>query len=528
MEWRSRGLPLGIGLLLFVACGDDSGDGGPGGDDTGGSGGSAGTSSSGTGGKGGGAGGTSSGDAGEGGDPSSGAVGGSSGSGGADGGASGSGPIVEQCVEITTFETGLEPETVLHVTVDGSAQPDGSEENPYGSITAALAAAAPGTAVRLHAGHYVGDMIVSGIEGTEDAPIWIGGAPGEERPVIGGENSSVALQLGSPRYVVLHDLVIEDASGNGINIDDGGHYDDPEAARYLVFRNLLIRDIGAGGNNDCLKLSGLNDFWVLDSEFSNCSLGGSGIDMVGCHRGLIARNQFLRGGNAVQTKGGSEDVEIRSNRFVQNDGRAANIGGSTDLQYFRPPVSAGADNAEARDIRVVSNVFDRPTEAMAFVGCVGCLTANNTVYLPTTRIVRILQETVSDETYTFLPASNGQVVNNLFFFTRSEVENDGRAINIGANTSAATFTYTNNLWYAVDDVAGSEPTSAYGGATVVGTLEPEDPGFADGADGDFSIDAASPAAGAGVDLEAVPADYLGACYGMPRAVGAFEVLEEAP
>ncbi len=37
------------------------------------------------------------------------------------------------------------------------------------------------------------------------------------------------------------------------------------------FRNLAIRDIGTGGNNDCLKLSGANDFWVLDSEFSNCS-----------------------------------------------------------------------------------------------------------------------------------------------------------------------------------------------------------------------------------------------------------------
>jgi hypothetical protein len=482
----------------------------------------------GNGGKAGGSGGTSSGNSGEGGEASSGATGGSAGSGGAEGGASGSGPVVEQCVEITTFESGLEPENFLHVTVDGSAEPDGSEENPFGSITAALVAATPGTAIRLHAGNYPGDSIASGIEGTEGAPIWLGGAPGEDRPVIGGQNFNTALQLQNARYLVLHDLVIEGAVGNGINVDDSGEYDDPEASRYLVFRNLLIRDIGTGDNNDCLKLSGINDFWVLDSEFSNCSLGGSGIDMVGCHRGLIARNDFVGGGNAVQTKGGSEDVEIRSNRFVRNDGRAANLGGSTDLQYFRPPVSAEQDNAEARDIRLVANVFDRPTEAIAFVGCVGCLAANNTVYLPTTRIIRILQETVSDETYTFLPASNGQVVNNVFFFTRGEVENDARAINIGGETSADTFTYTNNLWYAVDDVTASEPTTAYGGGTVVGTLEPEDPAFAGGSDGDFAIDASSPAAAAGVDLEGVPADYLGACYGMPRAVGAFEVPEEVP
>ncbi len=169
--------------------------------------------------------------------------------------------------------------------------------------------------------------------------------------------------------------------------------------------------------------------------------------MVGCHDGLISGNSFLSGGNAVQTKGGSENIEIHGNRFVQSNGRAANLGGSTGFEFFRPLLSTTEDNAEARDIRLVANVFDRPAEAIAFVGCVDCLAANNTVYLPTMRIIRILQETVSDETYTFLPASNGNVVNNVFFFTRAQVENDGRAINIGADTSADTFTYTNNLWY---------------------------------------------------------------------------------
>ncbi len=112
----------------------------------------------------------------------------------------------------------------------------------------------------------------------------------------------------------------------------------PEALSHLVFRNLSIRDIGTGDNNDCLKLSGANDYWVLDSEFRNCSLGGSGIDMVGCHDGLIARNRFVGGGNAIQTKGGSENVEIRGNRFVQNDGRAVNLG---ELYRFRvlPPTA---------------------------------------------------------------------------------------------------------------------------------------------------------------------------------------------
>jgi hypothetical protein len=435
---------------------------------------------------------------------------------------------LEACIDVTTFETGLEPSTVLHVTVDGSAEPDGSEENPYGSILSALIGATPGTAIRLHAGNYPGDVHVAGLAGTAEAPIWIGGAPGEDPPVIGSADHDVAIQLAGARYVVLHDLEIAGTTGNGINVDDEGNYDDPEALSHVVFRNLAIRDIGTGGNNDCLKLSGANDFWVLDSEFSNCSEGGSGIDMVGCHDGLISGNSFLGGGNAVQTKGGSENIEIHGNRFVQSNGRAANLGGSTGFEFFRPPLSTTEDNAEARDIRLVANVFDRPAEAIAFVGCVDCLAANNTVYLPTTRIIRILQETVSDETYTFLPASNGNVVNNVFFFTRAQVENDGRAINIGADTSADTFTYTNNLWYASDDVDASEPASAYGGATVNGTLAAEDPAFADGPGGNFTIESSSPAAAAGVDLEGVPVDNYRACYASPRAVGAFEVLEDAP
>lgn len=539
MAWCSRGLPLGVGLLLFVGCGDDSGDkDSP--DDTGGN---AGTSAAGKGGAGGSSGGTRAGSAGEAGESSGGSDAGSGGSetsaggngsggtsaGGETGeGGAGAGPAADQCVEITTFETGLEPEMVLHVTVNGSASPDGSEENPYGSIMSAITAADPGTAIRIHPGQYSGSIHVSGVEGTAEAPIWIGGAPGEEPPVIGMATDNVAIQLASARYVVLHDLVIAETTGNGLNIDDSGNYADPEALSHIVFRNLSIRDIGTGDNNDCLKLSGANDFWVLDSEFRNCSLGGSGIDMVGCHDGLIARNRFVGGGNAVQTKGGSENVEIRGNRFVQNDGRAVNLGGSTGFEFFRPPLSTTEDNAEARDIRLVANVFDRPTEAIAFVGCVDCLAANNTVYLPTTRVIRILQETVSDATYTFLPASNGSVVNNVFFFTRAEVVNDGRAINIGADTSADTFAYTNNLWFASDDAAASEPSSAYGGATVTGTLSPEDPAFADAANGNFAIDAESPAAAAGVDLEGVPADFRGACYGTPRAVGAVEVLEGAP
>ncbi|HYJ10125.1 MAG TPA: right-handed parallel beta-helix repeat-containing protein [Polyangiaceae bacterium] len=449
-----------------------------------------------------------------------GANGGSSGSGQSQAGSgeAGAGPA---CAPLTTFETDLEPSAVLHVATTGNADGSGTEQDPFDTIAAAVGAAGPGTAVRVHAGQYAGDIFLSDLNGTQDAPIWIGGAPGEERPVIGGAESSEALHISGARYFVLHDLEITGTTGNGINLDDRGDYSDAEALRHVVLRNLSIYAIGTGGNNDCLKISGANDFFVLDSEFTDCSAGGSNIDNVGCHDGVIAGNSFVNGGTGVQAKGGSRNIEIRANVFRQNGGRAVNMGGATGFEFFRPPLETAGENYEATDVRVVANVFDRAVEVAAMPGCVDCLFAHNTVYLPTTRILRILQETTTADGFTFLPASNGRISNNLFVYTRAEITNGGRAINVGADTSPATFSCENNLWYASDDVAGSADVD-YQGAAVSGTLAPADPDFADPSNGDFTLAANSPAVGAGVALDEVPQDHAGRCYATPPTVGAFE------
>jgi hypothetical protein len=160
---------------------------------------------------------------------------------------------------------------------------------------------------------------------------------------------------------------------------------------------------GQAKNNDGLKLSGVNDFFVLDCEFSKISAGGSGIDHVGCHRGLIARCSFTDCGNAIQCKGGSEDIEIRWSRFLRAGGRAINIGGSTGFEFFRPPLSTTAPNFESKNIRVLANTFEGSESPVAFVGTVESLVANNTIIDPTRWIVRILQETMSSGGYEFLP-----------------------------------------------------------------------------------------------------------------------------
>lgn len=422
--------------------------------------------------------------------------------------------VPPRCDVIQTFDRGLVPTAELHVATGGDdSSGDGSAGSPFATIGRAVQDATPGTAVRVHSGIYSGGTFLADVAGTPSAPIWIGGAPGEQRPLISG--SSQAIHLVRPSYVVLHDLEVEGASANGINADDGGDYGNPLAAHHVVFRQLDIHDIGSTGNQDCLKLSGLNDYWVMDSQFENCGGGfsGSGIDHVGCHHGLIARNEFRNlSGNAVQSKGGSEDIEIRWNRFLESGVRSLNMGGSTGFEYFRPPLSMSTPNAEARDIRLIANLIEGSEAAVAYVGCVGCVVAHNTIIDPHNWILRILQETTSTPDYEFEACREGVFVNNLVYFDRSDLST---YVNIGVNTAPETFTFANNLWYAWDNPPQSEPNLPVVETEGIYGLDP-------GLDSEFRIGPGSPAAGAGQDTVWTWGDFGGACYDSPPSIGVFE------
>jgi len=419
-----------------------------------------------------------------------------------------------RCDRLETFDRDLEPTVELHVATWGSdTAGNGSPGNPYATISRAVGDATPGTAVRVHEGTYSGGIYLADVAGTASAPIWIGGADGEAKPHI--EGGGEGLHLTRASYVVLHDLEVANALYNGINCDDGGDYGNPLASHHVTFRGLDIHDIGSGGNEDCLKLSGLDDYWVVLSEFARCGggLSGSGVDHVGCHHGLVARNFFHElSANAVQSKGGSEDIEIRWNRFVESGQRSLNMGGSTGFEYFRPPVSTSEANAEAWDIRVVANTFEGSEAAVAYVGCVGCVVVNNTIVDPHNWILRILQETNSTAPYDFEHCRDGEFLNNLVYFDRSDLST---YVNIGPNTQPGTFTFANNLWYAWNNPAQSEPALP---VTESDGIYGEDPLM----DADFRIGHDSPAAGAGVLDRRAWGDLAGACYSRPPSIGAYE------
>ena len=422
---------------------------------------------------------------------------------------------------ITTFETGKQPTKLIYVAVTGHDDTgNGNPGNPYASLERAAQDVVPGAAIRLHTGTYAGGTYLENLEGTAAAPIWIGGVEGETRPVI--EGGGEGIHLVRARYVIVHNLEVRNTDDNGINSDDGGDYANAEAAQYQIFRNLYIHDVGGSGNQDCLKLSGVNDYFVLDSEFAFCGGGGSGsgIDHVGCHQGLIAGN-FLHNmnlsANAIQVKGGSEDILIYANDMWNCGERALNIGGSTDFAYFRPPLSTTQPNYEARNIRVIANVFEGSVTPLAFVGAVDSLAANNTLVNPTNWLMRILQETTTSGDYEFMACGNNTVVNNLFYFNRADLSTED--INIGADTAPDTFTFSNNLWYAHNDPAQSQPDlPVVETAGIVG----QDPQLVNPSTGNFHILTSSPASGSGIPVAGVEYDYERLLYNDPPSNGAFE------
>lgn len=365
--------------------------------------------------------------------------------------------VLPRCDAPPTFADGKTPARVLHVEAGAAAGGDGSSGAPFATIEAAAAAATPGTFIQLGPGTHATDQYVDSLRGTADAPIWIGGSGSGAKPVLDGGGE--ALHLTRPAYVVVQHLEVRGSTSNGINIDDGAEYANDTAAHHVALLDVDIHDIGGTGNQDCLKVSGVNDLFVYDSRFARCGGGssGSGVDHVGCHRSVIARSVFVEmSGNAMQAKGGSTDIDFRQNRVHDGGARVVNLGGSTGLEFFRPPLSMAAPNAEARRVRVFNNLISGTTDApFAFVGCVDCLVAHNAVVGDPNWLIRILQETVTQSGYTFEPAQGGRVINNSFVWQSAALSTH---VNVGANTDAVSFTFSHNLWYAVDDPSASTPS----------------------------------------------------------------------
>ena len=371
----------------------------------------------------------------------------------------------------------------------------------FNNLTDAANEAVPGDTILIAEGEYPGREYISELHGSEENKIVIKSEFGAYVLFVGGTN---AIHFVNVSHLIIEGLRFNGQTGNGVNIDDGGDYSTP--THNILFENCEWLGMNANDNNDELKMSGVDDFVIRNCKFYNGSQGGSLIDMVGCHKGIVEQCHFENGGsNSIQMKGGTEHITIRRNSFLNGGLRALNIGGGTGSAYFRP---IGAKFESAR-ILVHSNTISGSQAAIGFVGTVESKVINNTIYIPEKWAVRILQENTGEG---MLVCSDNEFSNNIVFI-------DERAsvytFNIGPNTDPESFIFKNNLWYNWRDPDWDNPNLP---AIEDNGIYAKDPLFEFES---FYLKENSPAIGAGYNA-GIEFDYKGKEFAAPPSIGAIE------
>jgi len=298
------------------------------------------------------------------------------------------------------------------------------------------------TRLRIAAGDYPGGHHVEGVAGLTVEAL----DPQNPPHFRGGAN---AWQFSQCRDLTVRHLRLSGQTGNGLNLDDGGKYDQPVTG--VTLEDLEISDVGPQGNHDGIKCSGLKNLTIRRCVLSGW--GGQGIDFVGCHASLITECRFVdkpgfSATAAIQLKGGTSDIVVTKCHFLRAGERPLNLGGSTGLAYFRP---TGAKHEAAR-LKVTHNTIEGSPCAAAFVGVDGAEFSHNTILFPTQWVFRILQETREPG---FAPCRDVRITDNRIVFRRGDLKSD---LNIGTGTEPQTFVFERNRWFAEDRPQASRPT----------------------------------------------------------------------
>ena len=464
-----------------------------------------------------------------------------------------------------------------------------SVDSPFQTIERAVqlamdSYAAVPVVINMAAGDYGNDpadpSIVFEVNRSATAPLKILGETGPQGQLLAHFKGYISetdprngLHIRGGRYLVLDSLRIS-GYANAIHIEDYAYrgqaqrFNDRTMATQIIIRNSHItayKDPSPNrprGNNDAIKISGVNHFLIVDNIIETGGQRGSGIDAVGCHDGIITGNMVRGiidvaaldpnnndhiGGSGIQVKGGSENILIHGNvvrDFNPYGGRAINAGGSSDAYLYRPslvPESLGT-NYEARNIQVIANIIINNFDAIAFPNCVDCVLANNTIVdiamsrdpARQGRGIRLLNESPGaivfetnpilpyepTETIRIAPTQNIRIYNNIFHYAQADVR---QAIQAPSTVEAQAISeLRNNLWWIHD--AGNDARPVMGTDAIPIPAETDglyqiDPGFIDS---DYRINTTSAAHAQGTAADDFSLDFDRYTFASSPSLGAFE------
>jgi hypothetical protein len=428
------------------------------------------------------------------------------GSGDGDGGLPDPDAVESRCNLADSWEKGKQPTKTIRVSKRTPAgTPDGSQESPFPSLSAASSMIGPGVQVLLEPGNYDGATF-TGKQGSADAPIWLEGPEsGTPARILG--NGGPGLHLIRPQYWVIRNLELATLPGEiGINIDDGSQ---PGSAKSVVIDHIKV------GSTDraCLQLSGVTDVVIRDSTLGSCNRG---VMMVGVQNATIARNTIGAMTVAgVALAGGSSNIDVRQNQIENvNNGIGVWIGGQSDVSQFRPALM-NTGNAEARNIRVFNNVIRDVRDAIQCSNCTSSLVAHNLIRRASRNLLLLHQPytelSSGGNTYEFVSAGGVRVVNNAI-----ELRSSAGAFSTSGNElDAESCTFSHNMWLR----EGGPWEPPLPSDETDGILDTQS-GYAE--TGRLCKTTSSRAAGAGTPLPEVDGTLQGACRDTPRSIGPSE------
>ena len=337
---------------------------------------------------------------------------------------------------LTLFVLGV---IVVMIAISGKASCDDILVTNDAQFSAALDTATSGDRILLAPGTY-GRFTRSGLSG-----ITIRSQDANNPAVFNAAGQNEAMHLSSVTNVTVEHLIFENYTANGINIDDSGNWPGGKS-NGVVLRDIIVRNSTAvSGNRDGIKISGVDNFHLNRVQVINWGTGGSAVDPVGSHHGIIENSRFVHSGttaSGVRPKGGSSDIEIRGNYFEMNGGRAIQFGGSTDPQFFRFPT--GESNYEADNITATGNIVAGAESAISWVNIDGGIARYNLIDDPDRWVMRILNENAGNQ---IVDTQNGVFADNVVQFD----EGLSRVVNIGPEVLAGTFSFSGNHWYDSSD-----------------------------------------------------------------------------